>query len=94
MKTCPDCNGDGVVEKGTDDERQCPTCGGSGFVRDDGDGYEEVIKTSIKQLREYVSVADMKIEIKTSDVLQFRLVAPMYQLPRPAQRRLLSHIMC
>ena len=23
MKTCPDCNGDGVVEKGTD-----PTCGG------------------------------------------------------------------
>jgi hypothetical protein len=20
MKTCPDCNGDGVVEKGTDDE--------------------------------------------------------------------------
>jgi DnaJ-class molecular chaperone len=47
MKTCPDCNGDGVVEKGTDDERQCPTCGGSGFVRDD-DGYEEVIKTSIK----------------------------------------------
>jgi len=47
MKTCPDCNGDGVVEKRTDDERQCPTCGGSRFVRDD-DGHEEVIKTSIK----------------------------------------------
>ena len=46
MKTCPDCNGDGVVEKGTDDERQCPTCGGSGFVPDDDDGHEEVIKTS------------------------------------------------
>jgi DnaJ-class molecular chaperone len=45
MKTCPDCNGDGVIERGTDDERQCPTCGGSGFVPDD-DSHEEVIKTS------------------------------------------------
>ncbi len=45
MKTCPDCNGDGVVEKGTDDEQQCPTCGGRGFVPDDDDGQEEVIKT-------------------------------------------------
>ena len=46
MKTCTDCNGDGVVEKGTDDEQQCPTCGGSGFVPDDADDHEEVIKTS------------------------------------------------
>jgi DnaJ-class molecular chaperone len=45
MKTCPDCNGDGVIEKGTDDEQQCPTCGGCGFVPDDDDGQEEVIKT-------------------------------------------------
>ena len=46
MKPCPDCNGDGVVEKGTDDEQQCPTCGGSGFVPDDDvDAREEVIKT-------------------------------------------------
>ena len=44
MKTCPDCNGDGVIEKGTDDERQCPTCGGSGFVPDDDDD-EEIIRT-------------------------------------------------
>jgi DnaJ-class molecular chaperone len=44
VKTCPDCNGDGVVDKDTDDERQCPTCGGLGFVRDDDD--EEVIRTS------------------------------------------------
>jgi DnaJ-class molecular chaperone len=44
-KTCPDCNGDGVVDKDTDNERQCPTCGGLGFVRDDEDGHEEVIKT-------------------------------------------------
>jgi len=43
VKTCPDCNGDGVIEKGTDDERQCPTCGGSGFVPDDDD---EVIRTA------------------------------------------------
>ena len=45
MKTCPDCNGDGVIEKGTDDEQQCPTCGGCGFVPDNDDGQEEVIKT-------------------------------------------------
>jgi RecJ-like exonuclease len=45
MKTCPDCNGDGVIEKGTDDEQQCPTCGGRGFVPDDDDGQEEVINT-------------------------------------------------
>jgi DnaJ-class molecular chaperone len=37
MKTCPDCNGDGVVDKDTDDERQCPTCGGLGFVSDNDD---------------------------------------------------------
>jgi DnaJ-class molecular chaperone len=43
--TCPDCNGDGVVEKGTDDEQQCPTCGGSGFVPDDDDD-DEVTRTA------------------------------------------------
>src|SRR5205085_9918021 len=41
----PDCNGDGVSEKGTDDERQCPTCGGKGFVPDD-DEDEEVIRSA------------------------------------------------
>jgi DnaJ-class molecular chaperone len=46
MKTCPDCNGDGVIDKDTDDERQCPTCGGLGFVRDNDDNHEEIIKTS------------------------------------------------
>ena len=46
MKTCPDCNGDGVVDKDTDDERQCPTCGGVGFVPDNDDDHEEIIKTS------------------------------------------------
>ena len=45
-KTCPDCHGDGVIDKDTDDERQCPTCGGLGFVSDDTDGNEEVIKTA------------------------------------------------
>ena len=43
-KSCPDCNGDGVIGKGTDDEQQCPTCGGSGFVPDDDDD-EEVTHT-------------------------------------------------
>ena len=46
IKTCPDCNGDCVVDKDTDNERQCPTCGGLGFVPDDDDGNEEVIKTT------------------------------------------------
>ena len=46
MKTCPDCNGDGVVDRDTDDERQCPTCGGLGFVPDNDDDNEEVIETS------------------------------------------------
>ena len=46
LKTCPDCNGDGVVDKDTDNERQCPTCGGLGFVPDNDDGHEEVIKTT------------------------------------------------
>jgi hypothetical protein len=47
MKTCPDCNGDGVIEKGTDDEQQCPTCGGSGSVPDDNNegNNEEVTRT-------------------------------------------------
>ena len=44
-KTCPDCDGDGVADKGTDDEHQCPTCGGSGLVPDDDDP-EEVLNTS------------------------------------------------
>ena len=45
VKTCPECNGDGVIEKGTDDEQQCPTCGGSGFVPDYDDDDEEVTRT-------------------------------------------------
>jgi hypothetical protein len=44
-KTCPDCDGDGVADKGTDAETQCPTCGGSGFVPDDDDS-EGVLNTS------------------------------------------------
>ena len=50
-KTCPDCNGDGVIDKDTDDERQCPTCGGLGFVSEEDDGHEEVIKTVFTGLR-------------------------------------------
>jgi DnaJ-class molecular chaperone len=43
-KACPDCDGDGVSDKGTDAETQCPTCGGSGFVPEDDDS--EVLNTS------------------------------------------------
>jgi hypothetical protein len=45
MKTCPDCGGDGVVDKGTDEEQRCPTCGGLGIVPDDDD-QEEVLNTA------------------------------------------------
>ena len=45
MKTCPDCNGDGVVGRDTDDEQQCSTCGGRGFVPGDDD-QEDVLNTS------------------------------------------------
>ena len=45
LKTCVDCNGDGVVDKDTDNERQCLTCGGRGFVPDDEDDHEEIMKT-------------------------------------------------
>jgi DnaJ-class molecular chaperone len=42
---CPECNGEGVVDQGTEDERRCPTCNGSGIVPDDGQGSEEVWNT-------------------------------------------------
>ncbi len=44
MKTCPECNGDGVIEKDTENEQQCPTCGGCGSVPDD-ENNEEVLNT-------------------------------------------------
>jgi len=45
-KICPECNGEGVVDQGTEDERRCPTCNGSGMVPDDGQGSEEVWNTA------------------------------------------------
>ena len=44
-KICPECNGEGVVDQGTEDETRCPTCNGSGVVPDDGQGSEEVWNT-------------------------------------------------
>jgi hypothetical protein len=41
-KIFPECNGEGVVDQGTEDERRCPTSNGSGVVPDDGQGSEEV----------------------------------------------------
>jgi DnaJ-class molecular chaperone len=34
-KTCPECDGEGVLDKETADERQCPNCGGTGVVADE-----------------------------------------------------------
>ena len=44
-RTCPECNGEGVVDEGTEDERRCPTCNGSGSIPDDEHDPEEVWKT-------------------------------------------------
>jgi RecJ-like exonuclease len=44
-KICPECNGEGVVDQGTEDERRCPTCNGSGIVPDDKQDSEEVWNT-------------------------------------------------
>jgi DnaJ-class molecular chaperone len=44
METCPECNGSGVVNQGTDNEERCPECGGKGFVPDDKDD-EQVLDT-------------------------------------------------
>jgi DnaJ-class molecular chaperone len=49
-KICPECNGEGVVDQGTEDERRCPTCNGSGIVPDDGQGSEEVWNTHPERL--------------------------------------------
>src|SRR5262249_12419333 len=73
VKTCPDCNGDGVIEKGTDDEQQCPRCGGSGFVPDDDDDNEEVTRTAIWWLNpakwtanvRFVPKADIRAPIRS-----------------------------
>jgi len=50
--------------------------------------------SDVRELPEHVSVTDMKIEIKNSDVLQLRSVVHMSRLPRPAQRRFLDQIVC
>jgi DnaJ-class molecular chaperone len=44
-RVCPECNGQGLVDQGTEDEGRCPTCNGSGVVPDDGQGSEEVWNT-------------------------------------------------
>ncbi len=44
-KVCPECNGEGTLDQGTEDERRCPTCNGSGIVPDDGQESEEVWNT-------------------------------------------------
>jgi hypothetical protein len=46
-KICPECNGEGIVDQGTEDERRCPTCNGSGIVPDDGQEPEEVWNTRV-----------------------------------------------
>jgi hypothetical protein len=43
MKTCPDCNGDGVVEKALTMNSSAQR--GRDFVPDDDDGQAEAIKT-------------------------------------------------
>ena len=44
-KTCPNCNGDGVIDEGTEQEGRCPTCNGLGIVPDDEQDSEGVLNT-------------------------------------------------
>lgn len=37
LKPCPDCAGTGVLDQGTNEERQCSFCGGIGVVVDDSE---------------------------------------------------------
>ncbi len=69
MKTCPDCNGEGVIEKGTDEEQRCPTCGGSGFVPDDSEDNEKIIRTQPGHV-EYISASP------GAKVMYYRLLRP------------------
>ena len=78
IKTCPDCNGDGVVDKDTDNERQCPTCGGLGFVPDDDDGHEEIIKTT--------TIARSRCERDRSQIEDSTTVKPCYVVQITGQR--------
>jgi len=50
-KICPECNGEGVVDQGTEDESRCPTCNGSGVVPDEGQGSEEAWNTHPERRR-------------------------------------------
>ncbi len=45
-KTCPECDGTGIVNDDTDEERQCPNCGGTGSVSDEDNDDEGVLNTS------------------------------------------------
>ena len=51
-------------------------------------------RQTLQVSRESVSLTDMKPGINILGTLQFRLVMHMSGVQRPAQRRLLDHIMC
>jgi len=44
-KTCPECDGEGVVDKDTAGERRCPNCGGTGVVGDNDDEEGNILNT-------------------------------------------------
>ena len=68
MKTCPDCNGDGVVDKGTDDEQRCPTCGGSGFVPDNDDDDD---------LLNHIALIVPRVPLRSSRILRLGRLVPI-----------------
>jgi hypothetical protein len=51
-------------------------------------------RETLQVSRESVSFTDMKTGINILGALQFQLVMHMSSVQRPAQRRLLDHIMC
>ena len=59
-KICPDCNGDGVIDEGTEHESRCPTCNGLGIVPDDEQDSQDVLNTQYARLLVGSAVFDEK----------------------------------
>jgi hypothetical protein len=81
-KTCPDCNGDGVLDKGTDDEHQCPTCGGCGFVPADDDDEDVLNAADSPQFLRNLVVKPVR-KRKISAGLRFQLAVARVGSPYP-----------
>ena len=80
-KVCPECDGEGVLDQGTEDERRCPTCNGSGVVPDDGQDSEEVWNTHPERARPML-LADFETAPTVGDRRTVRTAASHWPKPQ------------